>query len=1003
MYCGSIPHGASIPPTPAAEYRLVRATARALLVAAGLVLALGGTRTRGGWAGEGEAEGTGTYSVAELEALDRALHAANMDRRDLGFRKDLAAGHERLAVIEALLKDPLEIAREVDRWAALSRPSQRLEGLLQGAALALRRPGEPQGARTPTSLPPAPATAQAALAALADALGRAHAALPSLPQADAQAVRALRQGLPAQLDWHDVYASPYGQEEATQLKAFLEEAGEAWLHEQAARINVQELVRVWTEHIEPLLRWAIELPLSAFPTDAPLTLDTPHGRVALGTTGDDVHVGEYALLIEPGGNDTYRHCRLGAGVDPERARIGLFVDRAGRDRYECDRVNLTLGVGVLGLGAALDLGAQDDVYEAGHGSLGAAMGGIGLFHDDGGSERYASRTFTQGAAGFGIAIFDDDAVQGRAHSTPDEGTPDPVEARLLDNDVQVAWANSQGFARCRGVALCLNRRGNDTYQAGGVYLHAPLFADRYQSFSQGFAIGERGIDYSGGLALLIDLEGNDRYLGDIYNQGVGYWYSAGLLYDGAGNDLYEMTQYGQGSGIHLAVGGLVDEGGSDTYVMHSGLGQGGSHDYAASVLHDRGGNDHYLGMTSCNGCGLTNSVGLHLDRSGDDTYAARKDSLNVGRAARGFSSIGVLLDLGGTDHYLGIQQDDQLWRHSDIGVGLDQPAPPAAPTPAGQPDAPAGEAPIPSICDFEGELTDAVFEELWEIAIRWEVGENRRIVPRARARLIAFGPPVLVALERVMDRGASGLELRAYQDVLAGLRAAGATQQVRDLLGRNLAATGHRQRVALHLVGELEERELEEPVAALLQLGDETLARRAAGVLERLQSRAGDGVFAQWIEQGQDELRVQAALGPWLARGVEAYPLVRPLLSHPLLSIRMRLVALLANAAEPLRAAWRADIAATDLPLRARRTLMDALTRDDAPGAGAALPALLPLVRHEDWGARGDALRALTHLAQAPAVAEPIREQARATLAIWAASDEADPYVRFLLGPIKAR
>mgnify|MGYP002682803096 CR=1 FL=1 len=77
--------------------------------------------------------------------------------------------------------------------------------------------------------------------------------------------------------------------------------------------------------------------------------------------------------------------------------------------------------------------------------------------------------------------------------------------------------------------------------------------------------------------------------------------------------------------LYLAVGGLVDVAGSDAYVMHSGLGQGGSHDFAASVLHARGGNDRYHGNTSCNGCGLTNAVGLHLDRAGDDTYAARRD------------------------------------------------------------------------------------------------------------------------------------------------------------------------------------------------------------------------------------------------------------------------------------------------------------------------------------------------------------------------------------------
>ncbi len=950
----------------------------------------------------GDESAGASYTAAELEALDRALHAVNMDRRDLGFRKDVAEGHAALSVVRELLADPLRIAPEIDAWAALARTGDRRRGLLERAVHTLARPGgEAPLPAPPGWAGPLPARPQEALAALAAGLAEANRAVAqALPAAwtaeDPTPLRALRQALPGQMDWHEVYASPYPEAEARRLAEHVKAKDPAWLHREAARLDVGALARAWVLHVEPLIALARALPPEAFPPDRPVEVETPHGRVALGTPGPDRYTGAYAVLIEPAGDDHYLDARLGAGVDPERARVGVFVDRGGADRYACGATGLTLGAAVLGLGAALDLGAMDDRYEAGPGSLGAALCGIALFHDDGGSDRYEGQTFTQGAAGFGIALFDDDAVQPVGRSTPDEGTPDPVEARLLDNDVLLAFANAQGFARCRGVALCLNRRGNDTFQAGGVYLHAPLFADRYQSFSQGFAIGERAIDYAGGLALLIDLDGNDRYLGDVYNQGVGYWYAAGLLYDGAGNDHYEMTQYGQGSGIHLAVGGLVDAAGSDTYVLHSGLGQGGSHDYAASLLHDRGGDDRYLGMTSCNGCGLTNSVGLHVDRAGDDTYAGRRGSLNSGRAARGFGSIGVLLDLGGEDHWLGIGRDDALWRHTDVGVGLDERSRPPDPLDRPEPE-PGPEAPLPEACAYEGPLTRAAFDALWALATRWEVGENRRIVPRARERLVAFGPPVLAELERVMDTGASGLEVRAWQAVLGGLSAAGHAEPVRALLARALTAGGPRQRLALALVGEFGETALEAAVAGLLESPDPTLARRAAQTLERLKSRAGDATLAAWLAAGSDELRVQAALGPWLGRGAEAYPAVRGLLDHPLLSVRTRLVDLLAGGSEALRAAWRADLGAEDLSPRARRSLLDALARTQGAGVADTLPVLVGLLEDPDWGVRADAVRALVHLEGLEAAPEATRARARAALEAHAAGGEAEPYVRFWL------
>ncbi|MDJ0522679.1 MAG: hypothetical protein QNJ90_11480 [Planctomycetota bacterium] len=965
----------------------------------------------------GEDEAPPTYTPEELAALDRALHAANLTRKDLTFTKDLAKGHECLPIVKEMLRDPLEIAREMDAFVRLSTTwdagLHAPHGTLIEAWQRLAPSDLDPVGRALRGIPDSREPVVAEDAKPADLLAwatklAAHAGKPlrlgkePLSFEDVR-YRILRSRLPPAMAWHDVFEAPYSEAVEDTLTKTLEAADDAYLHELAASISARALLEPWFAAFGDPQAWLRELPPSAFPRDKPLVKDTPFGRIALGTPKDDVYTGgQYTVLIDPGGNDRYVGCRIGAAYGTKDRRLGFFADLGGDDQYDCAEVQITMGAAVLGVAAFYDLGMGNDRYRAGHASLGAAMGGCAVFYDDGGTDTYEGRTFTQGAAGFGVAVFYDDAMQSKPELTADEGTKDPVDIGLFDNDRLTAWANAQAFARCRGMAYCINTRGNDTYEAGGVYLHAPLFADRYQSFSQGFAIGERGVDYAGGIAMLIDHEGNDRYLGDIYNQGVGYWYAAGFLYDGGGNDLYEMTQYGQGSGIHLAVGGLIDESGNDTYVMHSGLGQGGSHDYAASILHDRGGHDRYMGTTSCNGCGLTNSVGLFFDRSGNDTYAGRKGSLNHGRPARGFGSVGVLIDLAGKDHYLGIMEDGTAWRHTDVGVGVDLSPPEAGPTkPENTPAAGQGgeTVEIPKICDYEGELTQEVFDELWAISIRWQVGENRRIVPRARERLVEFGAPVLPYLDKAMDQGASGLELRAYVDILKGVREGGAKQPVQALLKRNLAhETERRRRVALYLVGELKAETLAKDVVALLSAKEEGVQRRAAGVLAKLGSHAGSDELKGWLKDPTRELHVMAALGTLLGLEADCYADVRPLLDHPLLSVRSRLSTLLAKHAETYGAAVELDLVRHKGSLRALRTLLDTLCRTERMPASPAIKATVALLEHEEWGVRGDAARLLQRVVEHPDLDE---EQ---LAAIARALDgrlqvEAEPYVQFWLRP----
>lgn len=950
-----------------------------------------------------EDEAPATYTPDELAALDRALDAANLTREDLRFEKDLAQGHACLERVRALLRDPLEIAPTIDALAARLRPDSD-DVLSPGVVLQQARDllDLPAVERDRAAPPPAPTSPEAALARLAELVGEDLEPLFAPVGDDDVARQAVRRYLPEQMAWHEVFGSPLDAEAEAAVKAWREGQPESWLHDRLVRLDVGGVLlaadAILLDTLDEVLSW----PAAAYPLDAALVLETPHGRIGLGTADDDVWTGDFAAIVDPGGNDRYVGGRMGAANGLPGQRIGLLIDRGGDDVYDTPDVDLTLGSAVLGIALLADLGLGNDRYSAGHGSLGAAMGGVGILVDDGGSDTYEGKAYTQGAAGFGVGALLDMGASRKPVLSRDEGTPDPVNIGAFDNDRFTAWSSAQAFARCRGIALLVNARGNDRYEAGGVYLHAPLFADRYQSFSQGFAIGERGVDYAGGVALLADFDGNDRYLGDIYNQGVGYWYAAGLLYDGGGNDLYEMTQYGQGSGIHLAVGGLVDESGNDTYVMHSGLGQGGSHDYAASVLHDRGGNDRYLGSTSCNGCGLTNSVGLHLDRSGDDIYGARREGgINTGRPARGFGSIGVLVDLLGKDDYLGVMADDTGWMHTDVGVGLDlTPPAPDEETPTAPTTPEEGEqAPLPPICTYEGELTDAVFDALWKVAIRWEVGDNRHIVPVARTRIAAFGPDVLPHIDRVFGQSASGLEIRGFVGVLRLLVDAGHEDAVADVLRKNLAHDdATRSTGALATLADLKLASLAPDVAQLLESSDRRRARRAAGVLKALSSDAGREVLLTWLEPEGDERDVAAALDALLGTGADVYDAVRPLLVHPHLSVRGRLVGLLAARPDDYLAHVQEDWRDASLARRVRRTLYQVLVQtEQAVPSERDLRRLDDDLRSDDPGLRADAARLLRAWGEREAMNPTEAVQDKLEDMERLLQSEADPFVRAAL------
>jgi len=373
----------------------------------------------------------------------------------------------------------------------------------------------------------------------------------------------------------------------------------------------------------------------------------PWGKFVIGGTGPNTYEGDdFIGIIDLDGDDIYRG-RVASGIGlPGKSPIGFVLDLGGNDRYEGE--DFTQGFGFLGVGILHDLGGGNDTYKSRFCSQACGLCGCGELYDDGGDDLYIGDSGVQGAGVFGYGQL--------------------IDAR--GNDVYRACRYAQAFAQVKGVGVLTDGAGNDLYYASGKYLHQPLWNDRYQSLSQGFAIGNRNEGTGGGVALLLDEgDGNDVYQADIYGQGSSYWYSLGMLVDRGGNDTYTLGQYGQGAGIHLSAGILVDLAGNDTYTNPFGVGTGGAHDWAVGWLIDRAGNDLYQGNGQ--GQGLNYAIGILLDCAGNDSHISNNE-LSVGKGHN--NDISLLIDLGGTDVYGPKDvKDGQFTRRGEHALVFDAP------------------------------------------------------------------------------------------------------------------------------------------------------------------------------------------------------------------------------------------------------------------------------------------------------------------------------------------
>ena len=364
-----------------------------------------------------------------------------------------------------------------------------------------------------------------------------------------------------------------------------------------------------------MLLWA-EASLKSLPKDhlepgIILNITSDCGKVLiLGNGESSLNVGDACLVIDLGGNDHYLQAAQATPLFSEGARnnspiTSLVLDLSGDDRYESDEEQT--------LGAI------------------SSYGGVSLLLDSSGNDSYKGDSFTQAFSFFGVsALIDrlgDDTYYASAFAQSVALSGISLLIDYSGKDLYQSIIRSQSSAGPRGVSLLYEATGNDKYEL----FSAPIIGassqdpDHSLSLGQGTSWGIRGdlsdgASLAGGLAMLVEQQGNDIYNGDIFTQGTGFWLGTGCLIDKQGDDSYSGYWYAQGAGAHSAVGLLYDLSGNDHYELVKQSGQGMGHDLGLGELIDEAGNDDYTSGAIARGASNDGGEAVFIDGGGKDHY-----------------------------------------------------------------------------------------------------------------------------------------------------------------------------------------------------------------------------------------------------------------------------------------------------------------------------------------------------------------------------------------------
>ena len=599
--------------------------------------------------------------LARLPLFERLMHAPHSAGEQAGYIDTLFRAHAdspqaltrittRLAGI-ALARDASAFAADEARLLATPDPlATALQWLNDSAAPRAGSMDTESASTAATATDSLPVALQHELARLLAATARAErfrrrafAALPSAATPELLIRQAVEQRL-----------APFEEPDFRRLPQLVER--EALAAGMLALVAGVENFVTWLKAAElPALRWQASTAL---------------GTILIDTTGSDGHheLGDTLLLVDTGGNDRYTFRRSTA-----HRPVSILIDLAGDDHYNSSANASGPAVAVLGYAVSWD-GGGNDVYDSAAHSLrqGAALFGAALLVDEAGDDRYRARSHAQGWALGGSALLLD---------------------RDGDDDYH-ALALAQGSAGPQAVAALVDAAGKDRYTLASTPLIQPSsqLPERNLSMGQGAAMGLRA-DFSdgralpGGLGILLDFAGDDRYHAQVFAQGAGYYEGTGMLVDGDGNDEFDAAWYAMAAAAHRGAGILLKRGnGKDRYHASHSTSIGAAHDRSIAFFIDEGGDDHYtLGDLGLGGA-HDNSTALFIDAGGDDHYTVTAPRCLAfgaahlaewGHPGESQPNVGLFFDLGGNDDYTAAcagPANDTLWHWPRQHPALDLPS-----------------------------------------------------------------------------------------------------------------------------------------------------------------------------------------------------------------------------------------------------------------------------------------------------------------------------------------
>lgn len=586
-------------------------------------------------------------------------------------------------------------------------------------------------------------------------------------------------------------------------------------------------------------------------------------RCVIGGPWRNVYTGDFAVIIDLGGNDVYEG-RAGAAVGVLSTPVSFILDLAGDDVYRNHDKLVNQGAGVFGAGLLWDRGGTDN-YTAFHAAHGAGLFGIGVLIDDDGSDFYKSGFFSQGAGNFGSGILVD-------HT---------------GDDTYRAFDWTQGLGGPWGYGLLVDEDGDDLYYAGGRYIHHPLTPDQFRSFAQGFGFGWRDF-CSGGIGFLYDRNGNDKYVSEVYAQATSYWFALGMLLDEQGNDLYTAAQYSQGSGIHLSIGALLDLEGDDHYFSRYGPSQGEGHDWAVGWLMDKDGDDVYY-ASGGQGIGLNNSVGIFVDTRGNDDYCSRK-GLSQGGAnwSRGTGGVGMFIDLQGSDRYAEPDkgENNHVWATGTFALGMDV----EAVEPRQEPWQDTITT-FPELDTIEGDSARMAF--LFHNASLWEVrGDIPRVRTARRMLIDDYGEQAVDYIYNYEFVTYGGLTLRAIEKHFEKFKDTAAYYLFQGIHAENDTIV----RNSIRLLGDLKIEGADDTLTLMLEDKDnEDLAGSLISSLGILKANQAVPAMLEYADHEKERMRLIVASSLASIKDNRAIPVLIEDLYDPYFTVRAAAMAALAG------------------------------------------------------------------------------------------------------------